>query len=243
MQVPISPLIQPTDELPLPFNMDNEQPQDDDERVRVAADTAAMLAELGMPLEYSAKDEAAARDLLLNAPTAPHPTHAFKRGIATKLAGLLHEYDHQVVKDAVQLRTYVTHKLIEISDCGDARYELKALELLGKVTDVGLFSEKSEITITHKTSGDLENAIKDRIKKLLGAQVIDMEPLGANLDEELGLFEQPEEPEDAEEVTEASTIPPSPPGELNMDEELGVLGQEPVHASEVNKVTADYNAS
>ena len=35
---------------------------------------------------------------------------------------------------------------MEIADCGDTRYELKALELLGKHSDIGIFTERSEIT-------------------------------------------------------------------------------------------------
>jgi hypothetical protein len=78
---------------------------------------------------------------------------------------------------------------MEIANCGDARYELKALELLGKHSDIGLFTDRSEITINYKNPEDLENAIKERVKRLLNADVIDVTPLGANLDEELGVAE------------------------------------------------------
>lgn len=86
---------------------------------------------------------------------------------AMKLATILNEYDHKVVEDAAQMRTYVTNKLIEVSGCGDTKQELRALELLGKISDVGLFSEKTEINVTH-TTGQLEHAIKDRINRLMG---------------------------------------------------------------------------
>jgi len=35
------------------------------------------------------------------------------------------------------------------SDCGDTKHELRALELLGKISDVGLFAEKTEINVNH----------------------------------------------------------------------------------------------
>jgi len=41
------------------------------------------------------------------------------------------------------------------------------LELLGKISDVGLFAEKTEITVTH-TADSLEHAIKDKIARILG---------------------------------------------------------------------------
>jgi hypothetical protein len=81
---------------------------------------------------------------------------------------------------------------MEIANCGDPRYELKALELLGKHSDVGLFTERSEITINYKNPEDLEHAIKERVKRLLNAEIIDVTPIGADLDDQLGVAEIPE---------------------------------------------------
>jgi hypothetical protein len=108
-----------------------------------------------------------------NAPLPPHDIYTSK--VALKLAGLLNEYDRNIVKDAAQLRTYITNKLIEISDCGNAKDELRALELLGKISDVGLFIEKSEINIVNTTPAALEHAIKDKINRLLGQRNIEIE--------------------------------------------------------------------
>jgi DNA anti-recombination protein RmuC len=54
---------------------------------------------------------------------------------------------------------------MEISQDEDNKVALKALELLGKASD--LFTERSEITITHKTSDELKAAIKARIQMLM----------------------------------------------------------------------------
>ena len=86
---------------------------------------------------------------------------------AAHLRSILSEYDEVVVKSAVQIRTYVTNKLIEESTNPDAKIRMRALELLGKVGDVGLFIERTEVTVKHKTTLELENSIKDRISKLL----------------------------------------------------------------------------
>ena len=77
---------------------------------------------------------------------------------------------------------------MEIADCGDTRYELKALELLGKHSDIGIFTERSELTIKYQNPADLEEAIKERVKRLLNANLVDVAPLNADLDEELGVF-------------------------------------------------------
>jgi hypothetical protein len=76
---------------------------------------------------------------------------------------------------------------MEIANCGDARYELKALELLGKHSDIGIFTERSEITVNYKDADDLEKAIKDRVKRLLNASVVETVPITDQIDAKLGV--------------------------------------------------------
>jgi acetyl-CoA carboxylase beta subunit len=54
------------------------------------------------------------------------------------------------------------------SDSLDPRIRIKALELLGKISDVGLFAERTEVTITNKSTIELENTLRDKLKKLMG---------------------------------------------------------------------------
>ncbi len=87
-----------------------------------------------------------------------------------RVHNIISEYDQLVVHDAIQIRTYVTNKLIIESDSIDPRIRIKALELLGKISDVGLFSERTEITITNKSTLELENSLKDKLKRLMGVE-------------------------------------------------------------------------
>jgi hypothetical protein len=96
------------------------------------------------------------------------------------------------------VRTALTNKLLEIADCGDIKHELRAIELLGKHVDIGLFTERSEISINYKDPESLEKAIKERVKRLLNADIIDVTPVGLDLDEELGIFDASSDVEDAE---------------------------------------------
>ena len=77
--------------------------------------------------------------------------------------------------------------MVQLADCGDYKIEIKALELLGKHSDVGLFTNRSEITINHKSSESLENSIKERVKRLLNSNedISDITPLD-DLDTHLG---------------------------------------------------------
>ena len=91
---------------------------------------------------------------------------------AYKVRAVLDEYDMEVVSNAKQIRNYVTNKLIIETDNMDARIRMKALELLGKLSDVGLFTERSEVTISNKSTIELENTLKSKLQKLMGDQSV-----------------------------------------------------------------------
>ena len=111
-------------------------------------------------------------------------------------SAFLKAYGQSRALDIDQVRTALTNKLLEIADCGETKYELKAIELLGKHSDIGLFTERSEVTVRHTNPESLEASIVERVKRLLNAEVIDMKPLGMDLEEELRL--EPEEGEFSE---------------------------------------------
>jgi hypothetical protein len=106
------------------------------------------------------------------------------------LSVAIKEYDFQVFADVQQARNFVTNKLVKLADCGDPKLELKALELLGKHSDIGLFTERSEITVHHTSSASLENSIKERVKRLLNSEISDITPID-DLDEQLGPITEP----------------------------------------------------
>ena len=80
---------------------------------------------------------------------------------------LLTAYDMEVVKDSKRLRHYVTNRLVVESDNPDARIRMRALELLGKISDVGLFTERTEITVNNRSTIELENTLRDKLRKLM----------------------------------------------------------------------------
>jgi hypothetical protein len=165
------------------------------------------MAELGMPFEMTEEDEEKARKLFAQVDSKKklgsvqhNPPELYQGAVALKLGALLSEYDHRVVLDAVQARTYITNRLIEISACGDTKNELRALELLGKMSDVGAFTEKSEITITHRTSTDIRQVIQEKINRLLQGSVVDV--TAKNIEDELGLIEPVDNIDDSTESAE-----------------------------------------
>ena len=81
---------------------------------------------------------------------------------------VLTAFDMEVVEDARRLRNYVTNSLILESKNMDPRIRIKALELLGKITDVGLFTERTELTVNNKSTQELEASLKDKLRRLMG---------------------------------------------------------------------------
>ena len=85
----------------------------------------------------------------------------------------------------------MTNKLILESDNPDPKVRIRALELLGKISDVGLFSDRTEITITHQSTDELKQTLRDKLNKLRAKMdVVDVTPIESkaiNLDEELGI--------------------------------------------------------
>ena len=175
--------------------MTDDEPANAREAAEVSSTTAMVLNELGMGFDMTPEDEAAANKLFdnlrHNGKVKEFPKELDTPEVAARVGALLKAYDHKVVADAIQLRTAITNKLILLMDCGDTKYELRALELLGKISDVGLFVEKSEITVTHKNSADLEKAIRERISRLLKSNSSDAEPIVEDVRAELG-FEEPD---------------------------------------------------
>jgi hypothetical protein len=93
--------------------------------------------------------------------------------VIVHIAAMLDEYDKTVVKSAAQMRTYVTNKLILETENPDPRIRLKSLELLGKISDVGLFTDKTEITLRHRPTEELEQMLRERLTQVIENEVFE----------------------------------------------------------------------
>lgn len=168
------------------------------EGVTAACETIKMLQDEGLEVTPTLDDaDIAARIVEEFAATEDQPrTPVTKTLSATPPAAvlltrnILAEYSHAVVDRAVQIRHLVTNKLILESDNPDPKIRIRALELLGKISDVGLFTERSEVVITHQSSSELEERLRDKLRLLMDAEDADVVEVGGeqiDLSAELGL--------------------------------------------------------
>jgi hypothetical protein len=183
-------------DLSIPFPDDNPVLANFIEKAQAACNTAELL-ELDMePTEQDlstaekavyavAENEEKANKKLVKQDQKP--------AVYKSVKSILDEYSLRVVDNAMQIRLLVTNKLILDSDSPDDRTRLRALEMLGKITDVGLFTEKSEVTITHRSTEDLVSSIRSKLHRLMHpddvteVKAVEVNGETIDVDAELGL--------------------------------------------------------
>lgn len=105
------------------------------------------------------QDDAAAKSALLNlkVPAAVQHLHA-----------MLGSYDWEYVEKARELRGYVVARLLEESQdrTNKAASRIRAIELLGKLTEVASFTERVHVTKEVHTQDELANKIRERLLRL-----------------------------------------------------------------------------
>lgn len=208
-------------ELGVPFSPE-ESYMDLKVRAEAACNTALELAEHGLDIEPTKEDKDVAAKLALA--YADNPEKTSKKASSKKVSTLtpasliltnqiLKEFGQSVVDSAAQIRHLVTNKLLIESENADPRIRVRALELLGKISDVGLFSEKSEVTITHQSTDDLREKLRSKLEKLVNPteyieDAVILEGEALDVDEELGFPD--EEEEDDEEYDDDAECPSQP---------------------------------
>ena len=179
--------VEPTMDHPVPDHEQAHSAETISDTIRIQANTAILLKELDADISVSPEDDAAAKELFKHVdgtdPSKPTKKQAKALvqtpGIALALGGYITHYDQQVVHDKVTLRNIAINRLLEMSQDEDNKIAIKAVELIGKASD--LFTEHQEITITHKNSLELQEAIREKIRLLMQMNTIDVTPKSEKL--------------------------------------------------------------
>jgi hypothetical protein len=108
------------------------------------------------------------------------------------LTGMLAAYDWEFVQQAKEIRGYAVAQLIEETKSSNANIRLKALGLLGKVTEVGLFTDKIEVKKTELSDSEIDAKIKEKLNKFMG--VIDVVDVSEKTPDE------PQQPDESDEA-------------------------------------------
>jgi hypothetical protein len=201
-------LVTPELDVPIPASLSTEEAKSLHEKARAAFGTVEFLEGMGLEAaKPTEKDKKEARALFFETPGVDLEVQT--SGKALMLKALLDEYDVEVVRNAAQLRSYIRLKLLELSEVGKEGTQLKALELLGKLSDVQAFSEHVQINITHQTTEELRQSLAQKLSSYLH-DVVDVE----------GRLLGPDQIED-------NLLKSAPAVQvIDLDEELGQIGGE-----------------
>lgn len=147
------------------------------EKIHAAAMTACAMLALGDDEidEVEIKDGRDLARIIFRDGRDPTPTELQRPAVVLHLEALLSEYDYEVLRDATQIRQYVTNRLLEESSPDkDPKQTLKALQMLGNITEVGLFTERHEITVKQQTTEELEDKLKQALE-IINARTVEGE--------------------------------------------------------------------
>ena len=143
------------------------------------ANTASLLSQLSAADHVLEEDEQHRIHNAFSSVTSPATTTLQANASILKLrtpqavqhlAGMLSQYDWDFIEQAKELRGYVVAKLLEETKHPDAKVRLKSLELVGKLTEVASFTERSEVTIKTEDGREIEERLRSRLKSLLPPQ-------------------------------------------------------------------------
>jgi len=125
------------------------------------------------------------------------------------LVTLLSAYDWEFVEQAKQMRGMAVAKIIEETNHPDARIRLKAIEMLGRVTEVALFTDRLEVKKTDLTDAEIDKKLQDKLDLLLNT--IDVDATSAETTADITDVE-PSTPDqsDQSEHSLTSEEPPAP---------------------------------
>jgi hypothetical protein len=97
--------------------------------------------------------------------------------------GMVTAYQWKFVEQAESLRSMSVAKIVKETDHPDARIRLKALEMLGKVTEVALFTDRVSVKSEDVTDEELDARIKEKLGKYMGAvDVVDVEEIDIKIE-------------------------------------------------------------
>lgn len=176
--------VEPNLDTPMPDTLKAQATETLSDHARVMGNTALLLNELGdgETIDMTEEDAAQAQEMFdkmkvdggdqtkdSNRKNLKAREEMKKPGVALALGSFVAYYDQQVIQDKVQLRNIAVNTLLDILDKSeDEKNRLKAAELIGKAGD--LFTDKAEITITHRSSDELKEALRERIQMLMEMQ-------------------------------------------------------------------------
>ena len=178
--------------IPIPVDLTPQEAKTLHEKAKAAFNTMEFLAAMGLKPKKE-NMQAAQREAerqFAGSPAAKR--RPFNAETSIWLDELLSNYNNAIVEDTIRLKTYVTTKLIEETEGEKAADRLRALESLGRLTQLGMFTDKLEISVNTKSTEELKEDLAKKLSRYMGTAeevkttLAKETTLTFDLDEELG---------------------------------------------------------
>ena len=147
------------------------------EMTQAMLNTADLLHSLGLPSDEDI-DERMQRQEAREAFSAINydPDDEFQKAQLARLksvkgvhhlVAMLSAYDFEFIERAKELRGYTVAKILELTENNDPKVRLKALKLLGDVTEVGLFTTKVEVKNVNADEEEINRRLQEKLEAML----------------------------------------------------------------------------
>ena len=93
-------------------------------------------------------------------------------GVVAHARALLSQFDYEFLADAAKIRNLCVTTLIEETQGPKAVTRLKAVELLGKVTEVGLFTDRVAHSMETMPEAELDRKITEKLARMTGVTTV-----------------------------------------------------------------------
>lgn len=137
--------------------------------------TAEFLEKKNVDVDYGVPDkQRVVQEMINSMQTNGESRYIQVSGMSPSTALLVREilgnYNYDLLRHADQIRNMVITKLIEQAD--NPRNQMQALHLLGKIPEVGLFSEKVVVAEMPKNSSEVQEKLREKLKQYINAGTI-----------------------------------------------------------------------
>ena len=144
-------------------------------RYRAAAKLESITPESD-PVLDAALARAAAAPALTGLPEENQGQLLNTPGAVMHARALLSQFDHDFLTDALQIRNFVVAGLIDEARGDRAAVRVKALELLGKISEVSLFTDRVSHAVEGLSESEIDKKIAEKLARLGGVTDLRAKP-------------------------------------------------------------------
>jgi len=160
------------EDVPLPKNQTEALPElTPSEELNMRVRTIKLLSDLSgnplLPSDENISDAEMLAKAMSKDPTLKPDFSLYPDEAIAYLAGMVARCNKSLVQDLADYKNYIITKLVEVIENPDSqKNKLVALSKLGEIDGIGAFNKRQDITVTHKSLGQVEQELLETLSAL-----------------------------------------------------------------------------